>query len=255
MSWKPGDPEIPPKVYLPQSDGEASPAYDTYADPAEAHGWQEGYDGVGDTAAGEGYEGVGHTAAGEAAVGGRPAAAVGDTAQERDAAQGPAADEPAQPWDAAWNPAAGDAAGRRDRLRRRRRTRLVRRLAVGAGAVCVVVLGAALSGAFDSAPSGRPAPAGRSGDDGAGDDSEVPVVPSAGGEGGGTDGATASGPPGGSASATRDATPSATATASSSGAPKTTASPSPTVTGASPSAPGNSNGHPGRGQGATKRPK
>uniref|UniRef100_A0AAU3I8L0 Serine/threonine protein kinase n=1 Tax=Streptomyces sp. NBC_01393 TaxID=2903851 RepID=A0AAU3I8L0_9ACTN len=43
MSWQSGDPEARPTVYLPQSD-EATPlAYETYADPAEAHGWRKAY--------------------------------------------------------------------------------------------------------------------------------------------------------------------------------------------------------------------
>ncbi|MFE1287455.1 hypothetical protein [Streptomyces sp. NPDC058751] len=43
MSWQSGDPEARPTVYLPQSDGATPSAYETYADPAEAHGWQKVY--------------------------------------------------------------------------------------------------------------------------------------------------------------------------------------------------------------------
>jgi len=43
MSWQSGDPEARPTVYLPQSDGETPLAYETYADPAEAHGWRKAY--------------------------------------------------------------------------------------------------------------------------------------------------------------------------------------------------------------------
>ncbi|WP_406838687.1 hypothetical protein ACICHK_25350 [Streptomyces sp. AHU1] len=49
MSWQSGDPEARPTVYLPQSDGETPLAYETYADPAEAHGWQKAYTDGGDT--------------------------------------------------------------------------------------------------------------------------------------------------------------------------------------------------------------
>ncbi|MGW4108648.1 hypothetical protein ACWEGV_37660, partial [Streptomyces sp. NPDC004976] len=37
-----GNPQDPPNVYLPQT--APSPAYDAYADPASAHGWQNAYD-------------------------------------------------------------------------------------------------------------------------------------------------------------------------------------------------------------------
>ncbi|KAB1987879.1 hypothetical protein [Streptomyces triticiradicis] len=49
MSWQSGDPEARPTVYLPQSDGETPLAYETYADPAEAHGWRKAYTDGGDT--------------------------------------------------------------------------------------------------------------------------------------------------------------------------------------------------------------
>ncbi|MFB6843442.1 hypothetical protein ACFCXS_01010 [Streptomyces sp. NPDC056373] len=40
-----GEPQGPPNVYLPQ--GVTPPAYDAYADPAAAHGWQDVYDPAG----------------------------------------------------------------------------------------------------------------------------------------------------------------------------------------------------------------
>lgn len=49
MSWQSGDPEARPKVYLPQSDGSTPLAYETYADPAEAHGWRKAYTDGDDT--------------------------------------------------------------------------------------------------------------------------------------------------------------------------------------------------------------
>ncbi|MET8861176.1 hypothetical protein ABZW95_34135, partial [Streptomyces sp. NPDC004579] len=51
MSWQSGDPEARPTVYLPQSDGETPLAYETYADPAEAHGWRKAYTDGDDTTA------------------------------------------------------------------------------------------------------------------------------------------------------------------------------------------------------------
>ncbi|MGW3414512.1 hypothetical protein [Streptomyces sp. NPDC000888] len=48
MSQQNGEPEAPPRVYLPQNDDEAPPAYEAYADPAAAHGWQDVH--VGDDA-------------------------------------------------------------------------------------------------------------------------------------------------------------------------------------------------------------
>jgi hypothetical protein len=49
MSWQSGDPEARPKVYLPQSDGSTPLAYETYADPAEAHGWRKAFTDGDDT--------------------------------------------------------------------------------------------------------------------------------------------------------------------------------------------------------------
>ncbi|MEU2864027.1 hypothetical protein ABZ672_37800, partial [Streptomyces mirabilis] len=47
MSWQNGETEAEPRVYLPSGDGEAPPAYEAYADPAAAHGWQDAYGGAG----------------------------------------------------------------------------------------------------------------------------------------------------------------------------------------------------------------
>ena len=74
-----GEPQRPPNVYLPQ---EASPpAYDAYADPAAAHGWQDVYDRMDPAAAprpgagATGSDGADHTGAhaypGDAADGSR----------------------------------------------------------------------------------------------------------------------------------------------------------------------------------------
>ncbi|MET9897526.1 hypothetical protein [Streptomyces sp. NPDC006446] len=109
MSWQSGDSEARSKVYLPQSDGGTPPAYETYSDPAEAHGWRKAYADGGDTA-------LLDTVPGDGAV-------------------------------------PGDPAGRHERLLRRRRARLTRRLAVAGGAACVVVLGVVVVGAFDSGPA------------------------------------------------------------------------------------------------------
>lgn len=217
MSWQSGEPEAPPKVYLPQSDGEAPPAYEAYMDPAEAHGWQKGYEegGDGDPVAREAYEDGDDTLV-QAAV-------------------------PADP------------AGRRDRLLRRRRARLLRRLAVGGGAVCVALLALVISGAFDSGSS--------KGSGGTGGEPASPPHLATGSaapgqDSGTTAGTSSAGPsptasPGASESAGAAST-SPSASASASKDPASTAPATATATSTTEGGPGNSNG---RGQGATKRPK
>ncbi|MEV5931617.1 hypothetical protein AB0L56_02315 [Streptomyces sp. NPDC052079] len=77
------DPRTPPNVYLPQST--PPPAYDAYADPAAAHGWQNAYDetrelplvGVGEPDAADG------DAVGPAGVGGGVARPGGEAAGRR----------------------------------------------------------------------------------------------------------------------------------------------------------------------------
>lgn len=63
-----GEPQGPPNVYLPQ--GAAPPAYDAYADPAAAHGWQDVYGTRGPAVAG----GAPHPGGGAPGAGG-----AGDT--------------------------------------------------------------------------------------------------------------------------------------------------------------------------------
>jgi len=46
MAWQKGEPQAAPNVYLPQGDGEPTPVYEAYADPAEAHGWQDTHDAL-----------------------------------------------------------------------------------------------------------------------------------------------------------------------------------------------------------------
>jgi hypothetical protein len=217
MSWQSGEPEAAPRVYLPQSDGEAPPAYETYTDPAEAHGWQKGYEEGGDGA--------------------------------------PRAREPYEDGDDTLVQAAvpGDPTGRRDRLLRRRRARLLRRLSVAGGAVCVVLLALVISGAFDSGSS-----------KGSGGPSREPAspphlatgaaVPTEGSAA--TAGTSATGPssttsPGASGSTgAASGSPSAAPSASASTVPASSAPA--TATSTTEGGRGNSNGH---GQGATKRPK
>lgn len=216
MSWQSGEPEHEPRVYLPQSDGEAPPAYEAYTDPAEAHGWQKGYDEGGD-----------------GAPVARGAYEDGEDTLVQDAVT-------------------GDPEGRRDRLLRRRRVRLLRRLAVGGGAVCVVLLAVVISGAFDSGQSGSSK--GRDGTTGRtvsppklATDAAVPTegsVATAGTSAAGPSPTASSGPSGSAASASPSASASAS-TAPASSAPAT-------ATSTTSSGPGNGNGH---GQGATKRPK
>ncbi|KPI04966.1 hypothetical protein OK006_6922, partial [Actinobacteria bacterium OK006] len=70
MSWQNGETEAEPRVYLPSGDGEAPPAYEAYADPAAAHGWQDAYDGAGayDGPGARAADGDGPGADGEGAV-------------------------------------------------------------------------------------------------------------------------------------------------------------------------------------------
>ncbi|MFI6492796.1 hypothetical protein [Streptomyces sp. NPDC050564] len=216
MSWQSGEPEAAPRVYLPQSDGEAPPAYETYTDPAEAHGWQKGYE--------EGGDGAPRT---------REAYEDGDDTLVQAAVP-------------------GDPTGRRDRLLRRRRARLLRRLSVAGGAVCVVLLALVISGAFDSGSS-----------KGSGGPSREPASPPhlatgavAPTEGSAATAGTSAGPssttsPGASGSAgAASGSPRAAPSASASTAPATSAPA--TATSTTEGGRGNSNGH---GQGATKRPK
>jgi hypothetical protein len=224
MSWQSGDPEAPPKVYLPRADGEAPPAYETYADPAEAHGWREGQEDGG-AGAGETY-GDGD-----------------DTLVQRAVPDAPP--------------------GRHERLLRRRRARLVRRAAVGAGVGCAVLLAVVVSGVFDSGASTGPRTSGGGRGDSAREDASstpsAPSAPSATATGGGTEGPS---PDASRSSASPSTVSSATAVSASaspspsvSAAPASTASATVSATGTADSGPGNSGGSPGHGQGATKRPK
>ncbi|GGN82030.1 hypothetical protein GCM10011579_069260 [Streptomyces albiflavescens] len=219
MSWQSGEPETAPTVYLPQSDGEATPAYEAYTDPAEAHGWQKGYEEGGDGApVARGADGDGEDTLVQDAVPGDPS---------------------------------GDPSGRRERLLRRRRARLLRRLAVAGGVACVVLLAVVISGVFDSGASegsrgtgGKPA-----------SPPHLPTGAAAPTQGSATTAGTSSvGPsptasPGVSGSA---GAASASPSASASTAPASTAPATATATSTTEDGRGNSNGH---GQGATKRPK
>jgi len=257
MSWQTGEPEAAPKVYLPQGDGEAPPAYDAYADPAEAHGWQKGYE-EGDGVLREAHEDGGAVApeapdAPEAPV--APEASDAYEAHEASATydthemytDGYETVEQAAVLD--------DPSSRRDRLQRRRRARMLRRTAVGAGAVCVAVLAVVISGLFDSGSSADP---GSSGGGHGGARGEASATPSA----GATDGSAASeGTPGespgaSSASASPHDTSSATAKATESPSASTSTTPASTTptTPAATSTSDSGRGNPGHGQGSSKKP-
>ncbi|MER7402114.1 hypothetical protein ABT373_06360 [Streptomyces sp. NPDC000070] len=116
-----GEPQSPPNVYVPQAD--PPPAYDAYADPAAAHGWQDVY----------------HPADAQDATRG-----MGDTREL------PPVPVPAPV------PAPGrSGAGRHSRRGRRRAPWRARRVAVAAGAVGAVSAAALIAGlGFPDAPSG-----------------------------------------------------------------------------------------------------
>ncbi|MGW2639460.1 hypothetical protein [Streptomyces sp. NPDC001348] len=212
----------PPNVYHPSA--APAPAYEGYADPAAAHGWQNAYD---------------ETRELPVAVGGDPPGA-GRAVRHR---------------------AAGRGARRRSGGRRGRRA-AVAVGAVGVASLAAVIAGLAVSGSPD-APQGRHgrtastaggdasvpgrsvSPSGSSGDPTAGTLKAVePAAAGAGGtasEGGLPDGAARSASPAVTSAASAGVTPTAPATATPT-ASRTTAE----------SGPGNSRGH---GRGNTKGPK
>ncbi|MET9407331.1 hypothetical protein ABZX90_16445 [Streptomyces sp. NPDC002935] len=197
MSWQSGDPEARPKVYLPQSDGETPPAYETYTDPAEAHGWRKAYTDGGDTAV--------------------------------------------------LNAVSADPAGRHERLLRRRRARLTRRLAVAGGAAGVVVLGVVVAGAFDSGaadgPGGTPLRT-----NGPVRLATGPAEPDEGSTGASSAQPSATTSASTAAASAGDASPSATTTAGASKAPAPSASTAPT-TSAAPTPTASATGGRGHGHG------
>ncbi|MFD5740562.1 hypothetical protein ACFXJM_07055 [Streptomyces massasporeus] len=254
------EPQGAPNVYLPQA--AAPPAYDAYADPAAAHGWQDAY-GTTDTG------GAGHPGGVDDS---RPGAYVADDADATRAYPGGL-----DPADAGVTDGAGDTrelpavpgrgrAGAGHRGRRKQAPRRARRAAVAAGAVGAVSAVALIAGfSLSGSPSGG-TPGGEGGRTGptAG---ESPTAESAtSGPAKGSDAPLVAGPgdsgrPSGEASASPSSgasrTPSASGTDS---APPpasgpTSDAPANSLPTASTSAPGRSGENPGRGPGGTKDPK
>ncbi|MEV8595850.1 hypothetical protein [Streptomyces sp. NPDC052012] len=212
------EPVDPPNVYLPQPP--PPPAYDAYADPAAAHGWQNAYD---------------------------------ETAELPPVAEGGAASG-AEP--APHRPGGGEHRSHRAPGRRARRSgaRPSRRVAMTGGALGAVTVAALVAGfAFSGSSSDGTGEKGKRTGPAAEPDTGESAPPAA------TDGPTAGAGPGTPAPGD-DATSGAASSAPSAGASTTSAPTLPTAT--APSAgdpgqagPGNSGDRPGRGHGATKRPK
>ncbi|MFC7843478.1 hypothetical protein [Streptomyces sp. NPDC057382] len=234
---KGGGPQEPPPVYLPQE--AAPPAYEAYADPAAAHGWQDAYD-TGDPAS---------SAAGTAA-GGYADEGLGGADSTREL--------PAVP------PRGRPGAGRGAR-RKPRRGAMSRPVAV-AGAVGAVSVVALVAGFSLTGSSSGGSPDGRGGRT-APTAEDSPAASPAGTDPAATAQAPLAGTPeesgrpsgaaSGSASRTASPAPSATATGGASspaggGATSAPAEPAPTATS---TAPGRFDGKPGRGPGGTKGPK
>ncbi|MFJ4560173.1 hypothetical protein ACIP4Q_29445 [Streptomyces massasporeus] len=249
-----------PNVYLPQA--AAPPAYDGYADPAAAHGWQDAYDTTGTGGAGH-PGGVDGSRPGAYPVDGADATrAYPDGVHPADAGvadgDGATRELPAVP--------GRGRAGAGHRGRRKPAPRRARRVAVAAGAVGAVSAVALIAGfSLSGSPSGG-TPGGEGGRTGptAG---ESPTAESAtSGPANGSDAPLVAGPgdsgrPSGEASVSPSSgasrTPSASGTDS---APPpasgpTSDAPANSLPTASTSAPGRSGENPGRGPGGTKDPK
>ncbi|TPQ19617.1 hypothetical protein [Streptomyces sporangiiformans] len=206
-----------PRVYHPY--GDTAPAYDEYADPAAAHGWQNAYDDTVRIEFGE------------------------DPAAAGSSPKPPAAVLP-------------DAEGRHERLMRRRRVRLRRRGAVAAGVACVGLCVVVITGLFGSESSGD---GGRENAPNTLQSSSATDRPgstaSTSGDPSGASREAASGAPNrASASPSPSTSPTGGSGGSEDGSGKPAkGTPSPTAT--TTTEPGRGNGNPGRGQGATKGPK
>ncbi|WP_432180769.1 hypothetical protein [Streptomyces sp. NBC_00063] len=239
MSWQhPQNGDTAPQVYRVYDAETMAGAYEQYADPAAAHGW---YEQPPAPASGHAYteELYGDPAYAEAPddlISTAPLAAVA------------APDAP------------GDSAVFVDGSGRRRR--LVRRIAIGMGAACVVFLGVVIAGLFGSGPSGGPLPWGHGKDDAKAPRAEHspsasptehpgtsarPAAPAAVDQ-------SATGSPG----AAKSDRPSGKATSDSATSPApTTTAPSTAAPSAAGPANGNATDNPGRGHGtgSTKGPK
>ncbi|MFF9621751.1 hypothetical protein [Streptomyces griseosporeus] len=237
----------PPNVYHPQA--EPPPPYEQYVDPAAAHGWQNAYDETQQLPPVDPgypqppYADPAPPYVDPAPMGAAPVPAAEDDYDYRY--------EDGRPLHVDDDSVFVDGSGKRGRL--------VRRVAIGAGAGCVLFLGAVFAGMFDSGPSGSPLPWVQNDVDPGtpSKGSADPASPSAGHSATGEP--SAGEPSSGSTSADRSPTPGATPSASATGgtptdpstaAPSTTAAPTTTEP-----ARGNAGGNPGRGQGASKGPK
>lgn len=210
------EPVVPPIVYHPQA--EETPAYDEYADPATAHGWQNAYDETREL----------------------PPVAAG--AEDRRRVGGGQASD-------------GHRAGGR-RSRRKPRALPSRRVVVAAGAVGAVSLAAVMAGfAFGPSDGGARGNEDRTSPT-AGDPASPRDAKSSGGApvARSSDGGEPSRTGDPSSSASLDPTGDETEDASVKSPTTPSAPATPTAT-TSPRGPGNSDGNPGRGQGGTKGPK
>jgi hypothetical protein len=213
-----GGPGGPPNVYVPPA--VPPPAYDAYADPATAHGWQNAYDAT---------QELPPVADGEAGP------AVGDH-------------DPAV--------AGGPRHGSGRRSRRKPSPWRSRRVAVAAGAVGAVsvalIAGFSFSGSSSGGTQGK--------DDRTSPAAGEPATPTATDPASSAGTAATGRPSDSSPSDAPSARRSASTSGSGSGAGKkdpATKSPTPAPTTSTPSGsgPGNSNGKPGHGPGGTKDPK
>ncbi|MEU0386036.1 hypothetical protein [Streptomyces chartreusis] len=234
-----GGPLGSPNVYLPQAD--PPPAYDAYADPAAAHGWQDVYDATRDT----------------------PDAQDARYTQDDTRGPGGTRELPSVP--------AHSSSGAGRHSRRRRAPSRARRVAVAAGVVGAVSAAALIAGlGFSDAPSGgareggsRQGGGGRTGPTAG----ESPSAPSTGGGRASTSGAPlVGGPadrdePSGAGSASPPTAASPTPSESGTNAPSpsagspTTGAPTTSAPAATASPPGRSEEKPGHGPGGTKGPK
>ncbi|MDC0771300.1 hypothetical protein [Streptomyces sp. HD] len=255
-------PEASPSVYHPQA--EPSPVYDAYADPAAAHGWQNAYDETTELPpVGEGADGVhaGRGADGASGAGGgyehvyedRYGHAREDRYDYVYEDGYDYGDDYGDDYDA------GRGGRRSHRGRHQPGVWRSRRVAVAAGLVGAVSLGALVAG-FSLSGSSSPGGA-KTKDDRTSmttGDAPVPGVPSAGSSAGVLRSGSEDTDPSGTTSPSASASPSASDDADADSDGKPSADPTPTGTASSApttsTAPGNSDTKPGRGQGNTKKP-
>ncbi|MFE1948096.1 hypothetical protein [Streptomyces massasporeus] len=256
------EPRDAPNVYLPQA--AAPPAYDAYADPAAAHGWQDVYDTTDTGGAGRpgGADGMG-----DSRHGAYPAGGADVTRAYPDVHPGGlnGADGAGDTRELPAVPGRGRAGGGH-RARRKPAPRPARRVAVAVGAVGAVSAVALIAGfSFSGSPSGgtRGGEGGRTGPTagesptaatGASSPAKASDAPLVAGPGGSDEpSGTASASPSSEAGRTPSASGTDSAPPPASG--PTSDAPTGTAPTATASAPGRWEGKPGRGPGGTKGPK